>query len=235
MAEPSVSMEVHPRATWSDALLAELYALAITMSAEDRGHFLKHAYTNDTLHLFRAQDAHVVGFQFWRSDWAPNRNDRLIVGGKLRIAPRYRRCALHLRSGLAYYREQLCTHAETGMYRVSIASLFGFVAITRPLASYQFVSEGTLEPAQRWLCDVVDTLARDSDYAFDRSSGRVQVGIKMTESQLSGYPASFFQSAHARAYAERNPAYATNGSYLAFWFPLSTENLSGIERAIALR
>jgi hypothetical protein len=109
-----------------------------------------------------------------------------------------------------------------------MASLFGFVSLTRSLAQYDVIQEGT---SPSWLCDAVDALARESDFAYERASGLVRVGIRITPAQLAAYPESFYASPHARAYAAHNPAYRDNGTYLAFGFPLSFENLQALELA----
>jgi hypothetical protein len=214
------TLEVHPRADWTPALLDELHTLAITMSAESREHFERHAISNDCVYLFRDQSA-LVGFQFWRTVALPQA--RLILGGKLRIAPSHRRRGLHLRAGLAYYR------AQGDAYRVSLAGLFGFVSITRALSHYEVISTAT-SPA--WLTDAVGHIARESDFAFDPASGLVRVGIQVTPAQLAAYPESFYASPQARAYAAVNPDYRTNGTYIAFGFPLSPANLAAMERAV---
>ncbi|MET0282926.1 MAG: hypothetical protein ABW352_00590 [Polyangiales bacterium] len=218
------ALEVHPREVWTPALLDELHALAITMSAEPRAHFDKHANTNDCVHLFRDRGA-VIGFQFWKALTVPEA--RLIVGGKLRIAPSYRRRSLHLRSGLAFYREQLQRFPT--VHRLSMASLFGFASITRALAHYEIVRAPDV-PA--WQCDAIERLARESDFAYDRATGLVRVGIQITPQQLAAYPESFYASPQVRAYAAHNPGYRDNGTYLAFGFALSSENLRALERAL---
>jgi hypothetical protein len=217
-------LEVHPREVWTPALLDELHTLAVTMSAEPRAHFERHAHTNDCVHLFREQGA-VVGFQFWKALTVPEA--RLVVGGKLRIAPAYRRRALHLRSGLAFYREQLQAHAT--VYRLSMASLFGFASITRALAHYAIVRAPS---SPRWQCDAIEQLASESGFAYDRATGLVRVGIQITPQQLAAYPESFYASPQVRAYVEHNPGYRDNGTYLAFGFALAAENLRVLERAV---
>jgi hypothetical protein len=215
------TLEVHPCADWTPALLDELHALAITMSAESREHFERHALSNDCVYLFRDQGA-VVGFQFWRTVSLPEA--RLILGGKLRIAPSHRRRGLHLRAGLAYYR------AQGDAYRVSLAGLFGFVSLTRALAHFEVISSAT---SPVWLTDAVERIARESDFVFERATGLVRVGIQVTPAQLQAYPESFYASPQARAYAALNPDYRTNGTYLAFGFALSASNLASLERAVA--
>jgi hypothetical protein len=221
-------VEIHPRESWAPDLLAELHTLAIGMSSEPREHFDRHAHTNDSVHLFRAQDGQLVGFQFWRALSLPEA--RVVVGGKLRIAAAYRRRGLHLRSGLAFYREQLAEHPH--VVRVSLASIFGFVSITRALVHYDILNE-KIGPA--WLCHAVDMLARESHFTYERATGLVRVGIQITAQQLASYPEAFFEGPAASVYAQYNPDYRHNGTYLAFGFALSNENLNAIERAVALK
>lgn len=217
-------LEVHPRESWDTRLLEQLHRLAVEMSDEPRAHFDRHAYTNDCVHLFRDQGA-LVGFQFWRALARPEA--RLILGGKLRIVPSHRRRALHLRSGLAYYQEQLQAHGSA--YRLSMASLFGFVSLTRALAHYDLIREGSVPD---WLCDALMELARESDFTYERASALVRVGIQVTPAQLAAYPEAFYASAQARAYATHNPDYRTNGTYLAFGFALTDANLAALAQAV---
>lgn len=221
------------REAWTPELLCSLYALAITMSAEDYENFERHAQTNDCVHLFRltSTDA-LVGFQFWWNGAVHERDQHLVIGGKLRILPAYRRRALHLRSALATYTDVLQAFPGRTVHRMSFASLFGFVSIARAVQDHHFIATDTLPPHAQWLCTAATEHAVDSGYRFDASTGLVHVNIRPTPEQLAGYPASFFESPLARLYRERNRDYRENGCYLAFGFPLSAANLHVIDRAI---
>lgn len=226
------------RDEWTPALLRSLYALAITMSAEDYDNFERHALTNQCVHLFRltTTDA-LAGFQFWWDGAAKlsDQDQHLVIGGKLRILPAYRRRALHLRSALAIYADVLRTYPGRTVQRMSFASLFGFVSIARAVRDHHVIATDTLPPHAQWLCGAASERALDSGYQFDPSSGLVHVNIRPTAEQLAGYPESFFESPLARAYIGRNRDWRTNGCYLAFGFPLSTVNLQTIDSAITER
>jgi len=222
------------REEWTPALLRSLYALAITMSAEDYENFERHALTNDSVHLFRlASTDALVGFQFWWNGAADEPNQHLVIGGKLRILPAHRRRALHLRSALITYAEVLRAYPDRAVHRMSFASLFGFVSIAGAVPDYHFIATDTLPPHAQWLCSAATERALDSGYRFDPTTGLVHVNIRPTPEQLAGYPSSFFESPLARAYRERNREYRTNGCYLAFGFQLSIATLQAIDTTIA--
>ena len=233
----SVGIEVLARADFTPALLDELHALAVAMAAEDREHFAVHANTNDAVHLFRERESgELAGFQFWRSFEGPDPARRLVLGGKLRILPSYRRRGLHLVSALTFFEQVASAHPSVRLHRVSIASLFGFVSIAGALAEHRFVADdGTLPDADLWLCDVVAKEAARSGYRFDACSGLVDVQIRLTPTQLDSYPAEFYERPLARAYRARNPDFRDNGCYLAFTSEVSPENLSAMRAAIARR
>lgn len=234
--DPALRIEVFERERWTPALFDELYALATSMSAETRANFDNHAGTNDSVHLFRAQPSGTLaGFQFWSSGAYGQAGRRVIIGGKLRVLPQFRRRALHLRSALAYYTEVLRAHPADAIERVSLASLFGFVAIAGAVHDYRFIAEDTLAPEERWLCDVVEERAAHSGYRYERRTGVVHVAIKPTSAQLDAYPTAFYETPLARAYRARNPEFRSNGCYLAFGFGLSLANLKAIDMAIARR
>ena len=229
-----VSLEVIGRSDWTSPLFDELYALATSMSAEERANFEQHAWTNDTVHLFRAADGGALaGFQFWSCGPTSASGRPVVLGGKLRVLPRYRRRALHLRSALAYYDQVLRAGPAHSVERLSLASLFGFVAIAGALHDYRFIAEDELQPDERWLCDAVAERAAHSGYRYERDSGIVHVQIRPTAAQLSAYPDAFYQTPLARAYRARNPGFLDNGCYLAFGFALSLPNLQAIDAAIA--
>ena len=229
-----VRLEVIPRSHFTPALFDALYALATSMSAEERANFENHAWTNDSVHLFRVTaSGALAGFQFWCCRAAQPGSRPVILGGKLRVLPEHRRRALHLRSALTYYSHVLRTQPGERFERISLASLFGFVAIARALHDYRFLAEDVLPHDERWLCDVVQGLAADSGYRYERASGVVHVNIRPTAAQLASYPPDFFETALARAYRARNPEFRSNGCYLAFGFPLSLQNLQSIDAAIA--
>jgi hypothetical protein len=209
------------RADFDDATLRPLYALSNALMAEPYEHFAHHARTNDELYVFR-RDGELVGFQLWRAFGTAEH--RYVLGGKLRIDPSARRHGLHLAAGLDVLAAQRRTFPEARISRLSIASLFGFVSIARRLAHFTFVDA----TAPTELADVIARCAADSHYVFDRASGRVDVGIRMTAAQLEAYPAAYFESELAREYIARNPDYRDNGCYLAFAFEVDRANLAAL-------
>lgn len=58
------------------------------------------------------------------------------MGGKLRVHPAYRKQGLHLLCALHYFFRQQLRHPLTTYYRLSIASLLGFVSVTESLHEY---------------------------------------------------------------------------------------------------
>src|SRR5262245_56800493 len=127
-----------PRRRFTPALLDSLHALANRLMAEDAVHFRVHAETSDVVHVYERTDTGApVGFQFWRTAAMELPGCRALIGGKLRVDPAFRGRALHLRSGLRFYVESQLCHPRTRFYRLSLASLFGFVSITSALADYR--------------------------------------------------------------------------------------------------
>jgi hypothetical protein len=218
------------RSTFDDLTLTPLYELANTLMRESYAHFALHARTNDELYVFRRKRTNeLVGFQFWRVIPGRSATERFVLGGKLRVRAEARRHGLHLAAGLLVLLEQAHRFPSAQISRLSIASLFGFVSITRRLSHYAFVDAAA---SPEWI-DAIDQVARDSHYRFDARSGQVEVGIHMTPAQLEGYPAAFFDSAAARAYIARNPDFRSNGRYLAFGFTLDRQNLTALARGAA--
>ena len=112
----------------SDETVRELHAVANRLMAEDLEHFRVHAQANELVHVFRRKDTDaIVGFQFWMTSSMKLPRSRVILGGKLRILPEFRRHGLHLLSGLDFFLGNALRHPFTRHYRLSIASVFGFV------------------------------------------------------------------------------------------------------------
>jgi hypothetical protein len=224
------SLETIDRADFDDALLRPLHALASLLMAEPYEHFATHASTNDELHVFRRLDTGVIeGFQFWRCLPGTTARDRIVLGGKLRVRPSARRLGLHLCSGLAVLLDQQRRFPAASITRLSVASLFGFVSIVRRLARYEFIDASSRAD----LIPIVADVTRASHYAFDPSTGQVEVGIFMTAEQLATYPAAYFESAPARAYIAKNPDFRSNGRYLAFAFDVDRANVDALAQGAA--
>lgn len=203
---------------------------------EELEHFARHAHTNEVVHVFeRADTREPVGFQFWKTTPIDLPGARAIVGGKLRILPEYRRHALHLRSGLRFYVRTQLAHPLTRLYRLSLASIFGFTSIASALAEYRLFDPHATDAVSRALAAAFEQVAAGSGYGVDVDTGLFDVRIFMTAETLQRYPQSFFEKPAARAYAAANPGYRTNGCYVGFWFTFSRQNLLALARAIRRR
>ncbi len=230
---PAVRLETLWREQFTEPRLRELHALASSLMAEDFEHFRVHAETNDVVHVFRRVDTGaIVGFQFWKTAPMSLPRSRAIVGGKLRIVPEFRSRGLHLVSGLAYFAEVKLRDPLTRYYRLSIASMFGFVAITEALAQYRLFDPGRRDGEEGAVRAAIMALAEESHFRVDEETGLVFVNIFMTEETLGRYPPRYFEKPAARVYASANPDFRTNGCYLAFWFRFTGANLRAMTGAI---
>lgn len=233
MSQIAIRARSVPRPRFTRALLDDLHGLANRLLAEDAAHFRVHAETNDVVHIYeRADTGEVVGFQFWRTTAMELPGCRAVIGGKLRIDPAFRRRALHLRSGLRFYLESQLRHPRTRFYRLSLASMFGFVSITSALAEYRLFDPAAADPEGRAIRAAFERLAEQSHYRLDPVTGLIAVGIHMTEATLAQYPAGYFERPAAQAYARINPDWRNNARYVAFWFRFTPANLSRLVRAI---
>lgn len=222
-----------PRAGFTPALLGSLHVLANRLLSEDAAHFRVHADTNDVVHVYeRVDTGEPVGFQFWKTDDMALPGCRAIIGGKLRVDPAFRRRALHLRSGLRFYLESQLRHPRTRFYRLSVASMFGFVSITSALAHYHMFDPGEVSPEGRALRAAFQRVADESEFQLDPATGLFPVGIRPTPSVLAQYPASYFARREAQAYVAKNPGWRDNGAFLGFWFRFTPANLVSLARAI---
>ncbi|WP_437680703.1 hypothetical protein [Sorangium sp. So ce131] len=232
---PAVRLEVLRRRDFTEGRLRELHALSNALMAEEFDHFRVHAETNDVVHVFRRADTGaIVGFQFWKTAPIALPRSRAIVGGKLRISPDFRSRGLHLVSGLLFMLDAKRRAPRTRFYRLSIASLFGFVSITEALARYQLFDPkrrgGEEDEAVR---AALIALARESHFHVDEETGLFFVDIFMTEETLARYPPRYFERPAAKVYAAANPDFRTNGCYVGFWFRFTSDNLLALTRAIA--
>ncbi len=229
---PPVEMETVRREALSDALIRELHAVANSLMAEDLAHFHVHAQANDLVHIFRRTDTRsIVGFQFWRTAPIGVSRGRIIIGGKLRILPEFRNRGLHLFSGLTFFLQDKLRHPLSRYYRLSIASLFGFVSITEALARYHL-----FEPQHRTgelgaLREAFLALAEESHFRVDEARGLFFVDIFMKPETLARYSPDYFDRPAARAYASVNPEFRTNGCYVGFWFRFTPDNLASLMSA----
>lgn len=221
------------RSELGDELLSRLHALSNRLMAEDLDHFRTHAHTNEVVHVFERGGGELVGFQFWRTIPMELAGCRAILGGKLRVLPEARGGALHLRSGLRFYLENQLRHPLTRYYRLSLASMFGFVSITSALAHYRMFDPGAPGAEARAVRAAFGRLAAESHYTLDPATGLFDVNIVPSAETLAAYPASYFARPEAQAYVRANPGFRDNGCYAAFWFRFTPANLASLARAIA--
>lgn len=230
---PGVRMETLWRRDFTAQRLAELHAMACALMAEDLAHFRVHAETNDLVHVFRRVDTGtLVGFQFWRTVPMALPNCRAILGGKLRMLPEFRGRGLHLLSGLLFFLQNRVRHPLTRYYRMSIASLFGFVSVTEALQHYHVLDPRDHSPEGRAVMAAFVERATESHYRLDPDTGLIMVNIFMTPETLAGFGPSYFARPAARRYAEINPEYRSNGCYVGFWFRFTPANLVSLTTAI---
>jgi len=223
-----------PRRAFTPALLGSLHALANRLLAEDADHFRIHAETNDVVHVYERTDTGApVGFQFWRTAAMDLPGCRAVWGGKLRIDPAFRNRALHLRSGLRFYLENQLRHPRTRFYRMSLASLFGFVSITSALAGYRLFDPAARDAEGRAIRNAFAAVAAQSHYRLDEATGLFEVGIRATEQTIAQYSAAYFERPEARAYIRANPGWRDNGRNVGFWFRFTPANLAKIMTTIA--
>jgi len=230
---PRVTMHAWHREQYTEARLRELHAFSARLMAEDFGHFQIHARTNDVVHVFRRADTNdVIGFQFWRTADMPLPRSRIILGGKLRIDPAFRNRGLHLLSGLAFFLQQKLRHPFVRYYRLSMASIFGFVSIADSLREYRFLDLRAAGKVEQAIAGSFRRLALENDFELDERTGAMFVNIFMTPETLERYPQAYFDKAAARAYATVNPEFRSNGCFVNFWFRFTFRNLLAMVRQI---
>ena len=233
MASIAIRARTLPRRQFTRALLDELHGMANRLLAEDVAHFRVSAESNDVVHVYeRADTGGLVGFQFWRTADMALPGCRAVIGGKLRIDPEFRRRGLHLRSGLRFYLETQLRHPRTRLYRLSLASMFGFVSITSALADYRLFDPAAADPEGRAIRGAFERLAAQSHYQLDPATGLFAVGIRVTEATLARYPESYYQRPEARVYARVNPGWRDNGCNVGFWFRFTPANLTKLVRTV---
>lgn len=233
---PQVRMERIRREALSEEGLRELHALSHRLMAEELEHFRVHAQANELVHVFRRRDTGaLVGFQFWRTAPLGLPRGRVILGGKLRILPEFRRYGLHLLAGLDFLLENTLRHPWTRYYRLSIASLFGFVSITEALARYHLFEPRPAGGEAAAVREAFLALAEENHFRLDPETGLFFVNIYMTPETLGRYPPAFFDKPAARLYASINPGFRENGCYVGLWFRFTPANLLSLMRGILRR
>jgi hypothetical protein len=232
-ARRSVRLRTIVRGDLTDEVLDELYRLANRLMVEEADHFRVHAMANDLVHVFEcAKSGEVVGFQFWKTVPLDRPRARAIVGGKLRVLPEFRGQATHLVSGLRFFLRNRLRHPVTRYYRLSMASIFGFVSLTEALAEYRLFDPHADDPEGRMLAAAFARIAREDDFRL-RDDGLFDVGIFISPETLAAYSESYFERPAALRYAEANPAFRSNGCYVGFWFRFTPGNVLRMIRAIA--
>jgi hypothetical protein len=231
--QPAIRARSVARQDFTPELLASLHALANRLLSEDAAHFRVHAGTNDVVHIYeRADTGAPIGFQFWRTTAMDLPGCRALIGGKLRIDPAFRRRGLHLRSGLRFYLENQLRHPRTRYYRLSLASMFGFVSITSALADYRPFDPQAVDAEGCAIRGAFERMAEQSHYRIDPITGLVAVGIRINEATLAQYPDSYYQRPEAQTYARLNPGWRDNGLFVAFWFRFTPANLAKLIRTV---
>ncbi|MFC9769611.1 hypothetical protein [Rhodococcus jostii] len=233
-AKPRVRIEVVRREDFTDSQRDELHALSNALAAEDAAHFAVHAASNEVVHIFRRIDTgQIVGFQFWTTRPVDLPRSRMIVGGKLRVLPEFRNRGVHLLSGLAFYLQQQIRHPCTRYYRLSLASMFGFVSLTQALAEYHLFDVAQGGDEAEAIRKATLSWAGENHLVHREDSGVFFVDIFITEETFAQYSARFFEKKTARAYAAANPSYRRNGCYIAFWFRFGSRNILALVRTVA--
>lgn len=234
MDRVAIRSRVVPRRAFTPALLDSLHALADRLLSEDRAHFGVHAQTNEVVHVYERTDTGApVGFQFWRTAAIDLPGCRAVIGGKLRVEPAFRRRALHLRSGLRFYLASQLRHPRTRFYRLSLASLFGFVSITSALADYRLFDPAAGDAEGRAIRGAFEAMAAQSHFQLDAATGLFAVGSRIPDATLAQYSPSYFERPEARAYMRVNPGWRENGSNVGFWFRFTPGNLARMVQTIA--
>jgi hypothetical protein len=230
---PAVQMQTVLRRDFTEAAISELHAMANRLLTEDLAHFRVHAEANDLVHVFRRTDSgEIVGFQFWRTAPIGLPGGRVILGGKLRIKAEFRNRGLHLLSGLAFFLQNKLRAPRTRYYRLSIASLFGFVSITEALARYAVFDPRARGGEAGAVREAFIALAEESHFRLDEKTGLFLVNIFMTPETLDRYPPRYFEKAAARVYRSINPDFRVNGSNVGFWFRFTPDNLLAMTSAV---
>ena len=203
------------------------------MLSEDIEHFRIHAETNEVVHVYERTDTGApVGFQFWRTAAMDLRDSRVVIGGKLRIEPEFRRRALHLRSTVRFYLENQLRHPRTRFYFLAVASLFGFVSIASALADYRLFDPSASDAEGRAIRRAFEAQAAQSHHRLDEVTGLFGVAIKVTEHTLAQYSPAYFDRPEAQAYIRVNPGWRDNGYNVGFWFRFTPSNLARLASTI---
>jgi hypothetical protein len=227
-----IRLETVQRDAFTEPFLTELYDLACKLTDESRAGYDAHVAAMSLVHVFRdTKTGASVGFQFWHDAPMARPRRRMIQGGKLRVLPEFRRRGLHLLSGLLFFLQCKARHPTTRFYRVSIASLFGFVSISEALAWFRFFDPGDGGDEGRLLRDGFASFASGSQFRIE-PSGLVHTGVGLSETTLAQFGPAYFERPSVRAYIERNPEFRSNRYFVAFWFRYDARNLISVLRTV---
>lgn len=117
-------------------------------------------------------------------------------------------------------------------YRLSIASVFGFVSIAEALHAYRFVDTQSSDHEAQAVAECFRRLAKENDFRMDEHSSVMRVNIFMTPETLDAYPPAWFDRPAARDYTAVDPGFRTNGCFVNFWFRFTPRNLYALIRRI---
>lgn len=231
--EPTVRISIRSCRRLASAELRELHAFSAELLKEDFDHFTRHALTNNVVHIFRRKEGGaIVGFQFWRVLAMTLPGSAAILGGKLRIAPGYRNRGLHLVSGLAFFLARAVRHPWTRHYRLSVASIFGFVSLTSALSQYHLLAPHGESTEERAIEDAFRRIADENHFRMAPQSPLMFVNIYMHEATLTAFPPEWYDRPLARRYTAVNPEFRSNGAFVNFWFRFTPRNLVAILRQL---
>jgi len=155
----------------------------------------------------------------------------VLIGGKLRIEPEFRRRALHVRSLVRFYLERQLRHPGTRFYFLSVVSLFGFVSIASALADGRVFDPSASDAEGRAIRRAFEALAARSHHRLDEATGLFAVGVRITDQTLAQYSPAYFDRPEARAYIRVNPGWR-DGYNVGFWFRFTPANLAKLATTI---
>jgi len=147
------------------------------------------------------------------------------------MSPSIRGRGLHLLSGLKFYSDQQLQEPQVTWYRLSIPSIFGFVALTQGLSQY-WILDKHFSPALDILYQTLDSTVVDNCFSFVPNSPKINVSITMPPETLSSYPPTYFQKPAAQVYTTLNPDFAKNGHYIAVGWKWTPANILNLQKTV---
>ncbi|MDB5364617.1 MAG: hypothetical protein JWM77_544 [Rhodospirillales bacterium] len=156
---------------------------------------------------------------------------RAILGGKLRVLPSHRGRGLHLLSALRFFLHCKARHPATRFYRLSVASLFGFVSISGAMAWFRFFDPDDTSAEGRALRAAFESFAADNGFRVE-PSGLIHTGVGISDATLAQFGPGYFERESVRLYVGRNAEFRSNRCFVAFWFRFDARNLASLLRTI---